>query len=147
MVGMRSLRPAGRQRRSAVGAGHISPQREILVVVLLTGRIGRTVEALLNALIGLEAEFGRKRWGDGGYAAEELVAELGAAFLCADLTITLEVREDHAAYIGNWLKVLKDDKRAIFTAAAHAQRAVDFLLQFSGKAEQPDAEPLQSVAA
>ena len=55
------------------------------------------------------------------------VAELGAAFLCADLGITLEDREDHAAYIGSWLKVLKDDKRAIFTAAAHAQRAADFL--------------------
>ncbi len=95
----------------------------------------------------LDRDLGRKRWGDEGYAAEELVAELGAAFLCADLTITPEVREDHAAYIGNWLKVLKDDKRAIFTAAAHAQRAVDFLQQVSGKAEQPDAEPLQSVAA
>ena len=51
---------------------------------------------------------------------EELVAELGSAFLCADLALTPEVREDHAAYIGNWLKVLKDDPRAIFAAAAHA---------------------------
>ena len=59
---------------------------------------------------------------------EELVAELGSAFLSADLDLTPEPREDHAAYIGSWLKVLKDDKRAIFTAAAHAQRAVDFLL-------------------
>jgi len=41
--------------------------------------------------------------------------------------LTPEPREDHAAYIGSWLKVLKNDKRAIFTAAAHAQRAVDFL--------------------
>ena len=75
----------------------------------------------------LEREFGRKRWGDEGYAMEELVAELGAAFLSADLDLTPEPREDHAAYIGHWLKVLKDDKRAIFTAAAHAQRAADFL--------------------
>ena len=58
---------------------------------------------------------------------EELVAELGAAFLAADLGLTPEVRDDHAAYIGSWLKVLKNDKRAIFTAAAHAQRAVDHL--------------------
>ena len=58
---------------------------------------------------------------------EELVAEIGAAFLCADLGITPETREDHAAYIGSWLQVLKDDKRAIFTAASHAQKAVDFL--------------------
>ena len=58
---------------------------------------------------------------------EELVAEIGAAFLCADLRITPETREDHAAYIGSWLKVLRDDKRAIFTAASHAQRAADHL--------------------
>jgi antirestriction protein ArdC len=75
----------------------------------------------------LERDFGRKRWGDEGYAMEELVAELGSAFLSADLDLTPEPREDHASYIANWLKVLKDDKRAIFTAAAHAQRAADFL--------------------
>lgn len=75
----------------------------------------------------LDRDFGRKRFGDEGYAREELVAELGAAFLCADLGLKLEDREDHAAYIGSWLKVLKDDKRAIFSAAAHAQRAADFL--------------------
>lgn len=75
----------------------------------------------------LDREFGRKRWGDEGYAIEELVAELGSAFLCADLNIIPETREDHAAYIGHWLKVLKDDKRAIFSAASHASKAVDFL--------------------
>jgi antirestriction protein ArdC len=75
----------------------------------------------------LNREFGRKRWGDEGYAIEELVAELGSAFLCADLNITPEVRDDHAAYIGHWLKVLKDDKRAIFSAASHASKAVEFL--------------------
>jgi antirestriction protein ArdC len=75
----------------------------------------------------LAREFGRKRWGDEGYAAEELVAELGAAFLCADLGITPEPRADHASYIANWLEVLKNDKRAIFTAASHAQRAADYL--------------------
>jgi antirestriction protein ArdC len=71
-------------------------------------------------------EFG-KRFGDHAYAFEELVAELGSAFLCADLGITPEVREDHAAYLSHWLDVLKVDKRAIFSAAAHAQRAADFL--------------------
>jgi antirestriction protein ArdC len=75
----------------------------------------------------LAREFGRKRWGDEGYAMEELVAELGAAFLCADLAITPEVRADHAAYIATWLEVLKNDTRAIFSAAAHAQRAADYL--------------------
>lgn len=71
-------------------------------------------------------EFG-KRFGDQAYAFEELVAELGSAFLCADLGITPEPREDHASYLAHWLKVLKDDKRAIFTAASHAQKAADFL--------------------
>ena len=75
----------------------------------------------------LDRDFGRKRWGDEGYAREELVAELGSAFLCADLELTPEVREDHSAYIASWLEVLKGDKRAIFSAAAHAQRAADFL--------------------
>lgn len=75
----------------------------------------------------LDRQFGRKQWGDAGYAEEELVAELGAAFLCADLELTLQPREDHASYIAQWLEVLQNDKRAIFRAAAHAQRAVDFL--------------------
>ncbi len=75
----------------------------------------------------LDRDFGRKRWGDEGYAMEELVAELGSAFLSSDLGLTPEVMPDHAAYIASWIKVLKEDKRAIFTAAAHAQRAADFL--------------------
>lgn len=84
----------------------------------------------------LDRDLGRKRWGDEGYAREELVAELGAAFLCADLGIELEPREDHAAHLGSWLKVLKDDKRCIFSAAAHAQKAVDYLVGL--QAEPPD---------
>ena len=75
----------------------------------------------------LARDMGRVKWGDEGYAREELVAELGSAFLCADLGITPEVREDHAAYIASWLKVLKDDKRLIFSAASQAQRAADYL--------------------
>ena len=54
-------------------------------------------------------------------------AELGAAFLSVDLELTPQLREDHAPYIAGWLKVLKSDKRAIFTAASHAQRAADYL--------------------
>lgn len=75
----------------------------------------------------LARDFGSKRFGSEGYAVEELVAELGAAFLCADLDLALEPRADHASYIANWPQVLKNDNRAIFTAASHAQRAVDFL--------------------
>lgn len=74
----------------------------------------------------LARAFGQ-RFGDEAYAFEELVAELGAAFVCADLGITPEVRDDHAAYLAHWLKVLKADKRAIFSAATHAQRAADHL--------------------
>jgi antirestriction protein ArdC len=75
----------------------------------------------------VDREFSRARFGDESYAMEELVAEMGAAFLCADLGLTLEPRHDHAAYIASWLKVLKNDKRAVFTAASHAQRAADFV--------------------
>lgn len=67
------------------------------------------------------------RFGNEAYAREELVAELGAAFLCATLGISAEPRADHAEYIGDWLQVLQNDHRAIFTAAAQAQRAVDYL--------------------
>jgi antirestriction protein ArdC len=77
----------------------------------------------------LDRDFGRTRWGDEGYAREELVAELGAAFLCADLGLELTPRPDHASYIASWLQVLQNDRRFIFTAAAHAQRAADFLHQ------------------
>lgn len=75
------------------------------------------------------------RYGNPEYAFEELVAELGAAFLCADLAITNSPREDHAAYIGGWLKALKSDERAIFAAAALAEKAAAFL-----HGAQPGAE-------
>ena len=68
-----------------------------------------------------------KRFGDDAYAMEELVAELGAAFLCAELGIALEPRLDHAQYLTSWLSVLKADKKAIFTAASGASKAVEFL--------------------
>lgn len=85
----------------------------------------------------LNREFeGGKRFGEEGYAMEELVAELGAAFVCADLGIMPEPREDTAAYIQSWLKVLKDDKRAIFTAASHAQKAADFMHHYHDKADE-----------
>ena len=71
------------------------------------------------------------RFGDASYAMEELVAELGAAFLCADLGISHTPRPDHATYIANWLQVLKSDKKAVFTAAAKASEAVQYLSAFS----------------
>jgi antirestriction protein ArdC len=74
-----------------------------------------------------------KRFGDGAYAAEELIAELGAAFACAHLGLSTEPREDHASYIQSWLKVLRADSRAIFTAASKAQQATDWLIARAGE--------------
>jgi antirestriction protein ArdC len=67
------------------------------------------------------------RFGDDAYAMEELIAELGAAFICSQLAIVNEARPDHASYIQSWLKVLKRDTRAIFVAASKAQQAADWL--------------------
>lgn len=60
-------------------------------------------------------------------AAEELVAEIGAAYLCADLGVSNAPRPDHAAYVGSWLKLLRNDRRAIFTASRLADRAATYL--------------------
>src|SRR3546814_7870470 len=65
------------------------------------------------------------------YAREELVAELGAAFVSATIGIKLHDREDHAAYLASWLQALRNDKRCIFTAARLAQDASDWLLSRS----------------
>jgi antirestriction protein ArdC len=77
----------------------------------------------------LNREFS-KRFGNAAYAAEELVAEIGSAFFCAELGITQDTRPDHAQYLAQWLKLLKDDNRAIFTAAARASEAVAYLRNF-----------------
>jgi antirestriction protein ArdC len=66
-------------------------------------------------------------FGTEAYAVEELVAELGAAFLCATLGVADTQREDHAAYIGHYVKLLRDDKRLLVRAASAAQKAVDYL--------------------
>lgn len=96
----------------------------------------------------LARDLGRKKWGDEGYAMEELVAELGAAFLSAMMGIHLEPRSDHASYIANWLTVLKNDRRAIFSAAALAQKAVDYLHTLQPGVEQgPAADGRISLAA
>jgi antirestriction protein ArdC len=83
----------------------------------------------------LDRDFGGHRFGSNAYIMEELVAEISAAYLCADLELALEPRADHAAYISNWLELLQNDTRAIFTAAAHAQKAADFIHKFSASQE------------
>ena len=80
----------------------------------------------------LDRTFG-KRFGDAAYAAEELVAEMTAAFLCADLGIKGKLQ--HAEYIATWIKLLEGDAKAIFTASARATEAADFLSAFSAAEE------------
>lgn len=74
------------------------------------------------------------------YAREELVAELGAAFVSGAIGIKLHDREDHAAYLASWLQALRNDKRCIFTAAAQAQTAADWLLSRMAIEAVPDLE-------
>jgi len=71
------------------------------------------------------------RFGCEAYAAEELIAEIGSAFLCAKVGIQGELR--HAGYVQNWLKVLKADKRAVFTAASHASKAAEYLADLASE--------------
>ena len=77
-----------------------------------------------------------KRFLKAEVAAEELVAEIGSAFLCAELGITQDTRADHAQYIHHWMDLLRNDPRAIFTAAAKASEAVAYL-----KSLQPESAP------
>lgn len=95
---------------------------------------------LLHELIHWSGSRGRLardlsgRFGDQAYAAEELVAEIGAAFLCAELRITPELRADHAQYLASWVAILKSDNKAIFAAAAKASEATRYLKGLTGVA-------------
>jgi antirestriction protein ArdC len=77
-----------------------------------------------------------KKFGSRDHAAEELIAELGAASLCAEFGFDGDVRS--AGYIDNWIELLKADKRAFFTACSHASKAADYLrsLALAGPAER-----------
>ena len=85
----------------------------------------------------LARQFG-ERFGDDAYAMEEMVAEIGAAFLCADLGVTAEPRPDHAAYVEHWLRIMKADRKAVFAAASAAGRAAEYLAELAG-VERQDA--------
>jgi antirestriction protein ArdC len=87
------------------------------------------------------------RFGAPSYAAEELVAELGAAFIAAKLRLVLQPREDHAAYVASWLKVLRNDSRAILTAASKAQEAVDYLTSLADGVREDEAQNKPRLAA
>ena len=72
------------------------------------------------------------RFGDRAYGAEELIAELGAAFWCAQFRLEQATRADHAAYLGDWLAILRQDARALVAACGQAQRAIDYLNTAAG---------------
>ena len=96
---------------------------------------------------GHPSRLGRKlgnRFGDAAYAMEELVAELGSAFLAAHCR--LDGTLQHANYIASWLDVLQRDKRAIFVAAAQAQKAADYLLEKAGLCAPALMMPMQEAS-
>jgi antirestriction protein ArdC len=105
-------------RGSFVGTATSSPQESYYSTLLHELTHWTSAETRCNRQLG-------RRFGDDAYAMEELIAELGATFLCADLQISDSPRADHAQYFENWLRVLKADKKAIFTAASKASRAID----------------------
>ena len=75
------------------------------------------------------------------------VAELGAAFLTAHLGLSCEPREDHAPYIKSWLSLLRNDPRAIITAASKAQAAADYLIDLANPVASDDAFPSSDAQA
>ena len=81
------------------------------------------------------------QFGDDNYAFEELVAEMGAAFLCATLDVpNTSATTNSAAYLADWMRILRADSKAIFTASTAATKAADFILAFSGKGSSPIEE-------
>lgn len=85
------------------------------------------------------------RFGSDAYAAEELVAELGAAMWCAQAGLSAVTRQDHASYLAGWLRVLRSDARALVTVASRAQAAVDHLNTIAGQTTA-DTEPSEEAA-
>ena len=85
------------------------------------------------------------RFGSESYAAEELVAELGAAFLTSALGVPNAPIQDNAAYLANWLQVLRNDNRAIFTASTAASAAADYILSFSNVETVEQIEELDEI--
>jgi antirestriction protein ArdC len=91
----------------------------------------------------------RNRFGSAAYAAEELVAELSSAILGAELGLPVTHLDHHASYIEHWLRLLKDDDRAILTAAAKAEEAASLLLRLGGRSasETDDEAGADALAA
>lgn len=106
---------------------HMPPLDEFTTAEAFYATLAHELIHFTKAKHRLDRSFDAKRFGDSGYAMEELVAEIGAAYLGAQFGFAPYHIEDHASYLAHWLTVLKNDKRAIFTAASYAQKAVDYL--------------------
>ena len=89
----------------------------------------------------------KNRFGSAAYAAEELIAELSSAMLGAELGLPVTHLDSHASYIEHWLKLLKQDDRAILTAAAKAEEASRLLLKLAGRISADDTDEASADAA
>jgi antirestriction protein ArdC len=127
------LRSTGADIREGHGEAYYVPSRDFISMPAFEAFKGAdhfycTAFHALTHWTGHKARLDRdlkNRFGSRGYAAEELVAELGAAFLCAEFGFDGDVR--HAGYIATWIELLKADKRAFFTACSKASKAADYL--------------------
>jgi antirestriction protein ArdC len=127
------LRSAGADIRGGHGEAYYVPSRDFISMPAFEGFKGAdhfyaTVFHELTHWTAHKSRLDRdlkNRFGSRNYGAEELIAELGAAFLCAEFRFDGDLR--HAGYIAHWIELLKADKRAFFTACSQASKAADFL--------------------
>lgn len=89
---------------------------------------------------GHNKRLNRLKVGKENYAKEELIAEIGNAFLCAETGIEQITLENSTAYIKNWLGALKSDEKYIIFAAAQAQKAVDYILSTKKSSKESEAK-------
>lgn len=121
--------------RPATDTIHLPPRHAFLSPTHYYATLAHELAHWTRHPARLNRDFASTRYGDAGYALEELTAELAAAFLGAQFNLPVDHIEDHAGYIASWLQVLTADPAAFLTAAGHAQRAADFLNTFL----RPDA--------
>jgi len=135
-----ALRSCGADIREGGARAYFSPSADYVQMPPFaafkgTGAYLATLAHELTHWTGHKARLDRDQGGGFGsksYAFEELVAEMGSAFVCARLGVAGEHIDSHAAYLASWLKCLREDKRAIFKAAALAQTAADQVLANAG---------------
>ena len=118
------LRSTGADIREGYGEAYYVPSRDFISMPAFAGFKG--ADHFYNVVFHeLTHRDLKNRFGSRNYAAEELIAELGAAFLCAEFGFDGDVR--NAGYIASWIELLKADKRAFFTACSQASKAADYL--------------------